>query len=316
MPGIPRQWLDSIVFLYPSEESARAGEHYGGTGFLLLVDPSPGVPVEASTGYFVTNAHVIEGGCRFVRINRHGRDADVFEVPEGWFLHPDGDDLAVAPVWPADSSLRLNAIPFGMAVTRDQLDTEQLGPGDEAFFIGRFVHRDGATSNTPTARFGAIAQVGGDPIFQKGRGFRQESVLVECHSLSGFSGSPVFAYRSANFRNATDIQDAVPGAEGVWVQGRYCQVFLLGVDWGSDNWTADVRDKRTDKPIDDQYVRASSGMAMVVPAWKLRGVLDHPDLVEIQQNREERFTKKKAQEDPAVMDSAEAPTPSMSDGKD
>ncbi len=62
VPGIPRQWLDAIVYLYPSEEAANSGAPYGGTGFLMTVDPAPGAACRLGHLYAVTNAHVIEGG--------------------------------------------------------------------------------------------------------------------------------------------------------------------------------------------------------------------------------------------------------------
>jgi hypothetical protein len=309
-------WLDGIVFIYPSEADALAGAPYGATGFLMQVNPSEGLPPAAGHLYIVTNAHVIESGGEFVRFNIKAGGVSVQQIPhDGWFLHPDGDDLALAPVGPPDALQTAN-VPFEMAATPDLFETQILGPGDEAFFIGRFVNRDGKSSNIPTARFGSIAQVGGDPIYQSGRGFRQDSILVECHSLSGFSGSPVFAYRAANIRTGANLVASThlrsAPDDSLWVHPQLAQVYLIGVDWGSDPWTADVRDKGTDKPVRNEYVRASSGMACVVPAWKLRGALDHPDLIEFRRVRENIWRSMSAEEEKAAMDSAippESPEP-------
>jgi hypothetical protein len=292
VPGVPRAWLDGIVYIYPSEAEARAGGPVGATGFLMSLDPSPGLPASVGHLYIVTNAHVFERGGRWVRFNLHEGGTDVQEIrTDGWFPHPDGDDLVLAPWGDTKGALKTSHVSFGMAATPDLFEEhQQLGPGDEAFFIGRFIHRDGKTENTPTARFGAIAQVGGDPIVQRDRnGFKQESILVECHSLSGFSGSPVFAYRSANIRSGQQITEMLGRDDDtdLWVAPQYARVYLLGVDWGSDPWMEDVRDKRTDSPVNNEYVRAPSGMAHVVPAWSLRGALDHPGLVELRGLREE-----------------------------
>jgi len=283
VPGIPRQWLDAIVYLYPSDEAADSGAPYGASGFLMTVDPAPGLPPASGHLYVVTNAHVIEGGCDVLRVNTHaGHHYTMPMSRDGWFLHPDGDDLALAPLGLNKALLRYTYVPFEMAVPKVIMDDGHLGIGDEAFFIGRYVYRDGRASNTPAARFGAIAQVGGDPIFQKERGFRQESILVEAHSLSGFSGSPVFAYRGARFAPA----EGDPNRASIIPQVG-TRVYLLGVDWGSDPWTADVLDKGTHEAVEPgQYVQASSGMSMIVPAWKLRGALDHPDLVRFREIRE------------------------------
>jgi hypothetical protein len=37
MPKIPERMLDNVFYLYGSEDEARAGKSFGGTGFLVLV---------------------------------------------------------------------------------------------------------------------------------------------------------------------------------------------------------------------------------------------------------------------------------------
>jgi Trypsin-like peptidase domain len=303
VPGIPKMWLDGVVFLYASEDDARAGVEFGGTGFLMCVDPSPGLNPAEPHVYVVTNAHVIEMG--FTVVRGTGSDGRIRTVPlaTAWVPHPDGDDVALAAVEMTDE-FRRTYVPFEMAVTPELFENEELSPGDEAFFIGRFVFRDGRSANTPTVRFGSIAQVGGDPILQKdrpsGRRF-QESFLVECHSLSGFSGSPVFAYRGARLKGGDDANSVVLAP---MVGNR---VYLLGIDWGSDPWTAPVLDSATDAPVQPgEYVKASSGMAAVVPAWKIRGVLDEDKLRDAREEREREMRMKDLEkgEGAANMDSA------------
>lgn len=303
MPGIPRLWLRSIVYLYASEADAHTGSPLGGTGFLMSMDPSPGLPMNRGHVYVVTAAHVIEGGCTIPRVNTQTGRARPHSIGK-WICHPDGDDVAVAALELA-ADMEHACVPFEMAVPPKIFDDERLSPGDEAFFIGRFAFRDGKTTNTPTVRFGSIAQIGGDPVRQERRsGVRyQESILVECHSLSGFSGSPVFAYRGAHIRG----DDNDPNTASIVPQVGN-RVYLLGVDWGSDPWTADVRDKSTGKRVEPrEYVSASSGMAMVVPAWKIQTILDDPCFVKARKEREDELRKKleSTDPDPAVMDSAE-----------
>jgi hypothetical protein len=296
VPGIPRTWLDSIIYLYPTVEAAMRSDAVGGTGFLMSLDPSPGLPPTAGHMYAVTNAHVIEGGNYVVRFS--GPDGQIQAIrvdPGSWRYHPDGDDLALATLLLPAEVARTSIVPFEMSVTPEVFEQEQLGPGDEAFFIGRFVYRDGGMRNTPTARFGAIAQVGGDPILQERTSGtrRQESLLVECHSLSGFSGSPVFAYRGARFD--TEVPDDPTGLKFMPQVGT--RVYLLGVDWGSDPWRANVLDAATNKPVTPKMrVEASSGMALVVPAWKLRGAMDDESLVEGRIARENAWREKVAHE--------------------
>jgi hypothetical protein len=52
--------MDTVFFLYPTEEDARAGTKYGGTGFLVGV-PSKRWPDEYYHIHGVSNWHVIAG---------------------------------------------------------------------------------------------------------------------------------------------------------------------------------------------------------------------------------------------------------------
>jgi hypothetical protein len=49
---------------------------------------------------------------------------------------------------------------------------------------------EGRQKNSPTARFGNIAQMPNEPVIIKR--FEQECFLVEARSIGGYSGSPVF----------------------------------------------------------------------------------------------------------------------------
>jgi hypothetical protein len=84
-----------------SEEDARRGEQYGGSGFLV------GIPFKDKPSwlhcYAVTNAHVIEGGYPVVRVSSSQPHAENKTVPipftqDNWIHHPGGDDIAIAPI--------------------------------------------------------------------------------------------------------------------------------------------------------------------------------------------------------------------------
>lgn len=70
-----------------------------------------------------------------------------------------------------------------------------IGPGDDVARLGRFITHDGRQRNKPLARFGNIAMMhdNAEPI-EIAPGRHQVGLLVECRSLSAFSGSPVFVY--------------------------------------------------------------------------------------------------------------------------
>jgi hypothetical protein len=68
-----------------------------------------------------------------------------------------------------------------------------VGPGDEVFMVGRFVSREGKEKNTPAVRFGSLAMVPRES-FGEEQVSSGEHFLVNCRSIFGYSGSPVFVF--------------------------------------------------------------------------------------------------------------------------
>ncbi len=277
MPRIRDTYLDCVIYLYPDARSAEAGERVGGSGFLVGI-MSEGLPTDFVFLYAITNRHVIERGSRVLRMKPRDGGIDVLDLDErSWVYHPDGDDLAACLV-----SFDPKAYKFSFVWRRDFVDKNlvadmNIGPGDEAFLVGRFINHEGRQQNLPTARFGCIAQMPNEPIVQD-TGFRQESFLVEVRSIGGYSGSPVFVFiPPASLREG--IKDWVPlkimRGHGPW---------LLGVDWGHINDWEPIRNERGE-PVNQtapkaQHVKMNTGMAAVVPAWKLAELLDSGPLAE------------------------------------
>jgi hypothetical protein len=145
--------------------------------------------------------------------------------------------------------------------------------------LGRFLGHDGADENKPAARFGHLAMGTTVPI-EHPWGFRQESFLVECRSVTGYSGSAVFIYRSQTTLTAGLV---ALGAD----RGKPSLPRLLGVDWGNLD-----RVGRTEYAIDwaEADPAASfprrSGMLGAVPAWRLAELLDTPEVRDVRRNEE------------------------------
>jgi hypothetical protein len=122
-----------------------------------------------------------------------------------------------------------------------------------------------------------------EPIRQRHRARDQESFLVDMRSHPGFSGSPVIVYyEEPGWRNVPppppDIPDD-PQAYAKWqvdrlaerdMSGMMGRQWLLGIDWGQLPVAEDVYDSAEQK----LGQRPSSGMAAVVPAWKIRDVVE------------------------------------------
>lgn len=287
VPRIHDQITECGIYLYHSVEHAEAGDPYGASGFLVGLPFKDTPPNTWSHCYAVTNAHVIDGGCLVVRVNINHPKASTMAIPltkEDWIYHPDGDDIAIASISLDKYIHRFQFIsPVSVSdgsffVSKEFHDKFALGIGDEAFMIGRFMARDESGGNAPIARFGHIASSKIETIRQGGRAdFPQESYLVEVHSISGFSGSPVFVSLPTIRVNpipAPDLQKMpLDSIFRNLARALDHRIYLLGVDWGH---------------LDEAQF---PGMAGVVPAWKLTELLNCPKVLEMQNEEEKRIAK-------------------------
>jgi len=285
---IPNSFLDSAIYIYPSEEAARNGSGVGASGFVVCTEDEAG---NTKDYYAVTNAHVIEGIARnagqrvALRVNRHDGSAEVVATNiDEWTPHPSGDDVAICKVSPTHEwkfthfsestflkpeylhdQISLDTPPkavIPISKTDDEekwQEVHKIGVGDDVVVIGRYAQHPGRDRNIPAVRFGHISMVPIDPVEQADRnGFMQESILVECQSISGLSGSPVISQTRLDHLEKTPTSSST----------RYDQmVLLVGVDWGHFDLKGEIAE------IPSSTVRVPSGMMCVVPAWKISEIL-------------------------------------------
>jgi hypothetical protein len=107
-----------------------------------------------------------------------------------------------------------------------------------------------------------------EPILNSNTGLSQESILIETHSITGHSGSPVFVQRKP--------MTAVPGLP---VLPMFHREWFLGIDWGHISHSEDVVDEGGKRHPDGWRVKSNSAIAAVVPAWKLVDLLNVRQLV-------------------------------------
>jgi hypothetical protein len=264
LPRIDDAVLDCAIYLYRSVDDAMQGEEIGGSGFLLSV-PSI-IPEDAAQGLSyavcVTNRHVVELGATVVRLNQRERTGTcVADFNEShWVYHPHGADLAVTTIPVDEMGAHYRRISHTSLLTREMMAELNIGVGDDVFLVGRFVSHDGGQENSPTARFGNIAQMPGQPL--RGEcGTEQESYLIECRSIGGFSGSPVFVHIPPfSWRPDNTIHT------------HYFGPALLGVDWCHTFYPEPVMDS-SGREL-DSYVQSHSGLMGVVPSWKLAELIE------------------------------------------
>jgi hypothetical protein len=314
VPRIADAVLDCAIYLYRSEKDASKGESSGGSGFLVgvLFEEEWTASPSLHHIYAVTNAHVIEDGFPIVRINT--KDGQTHSIPlrqDDWTPHPAGDDVAVAPI-ELDKDIhqfKYMDVSGGELFMTDKIATQvALGPGDEVFMIGRLLIRETDRQfNAPIARFGHIAASFPELIDQGPRrdNFKQQSFLIEAHSIGGLSGSPVFVWIPA------DRQHMPTNAE---LRSRYKRLayrmeveeYFLGIDWG--HFPSEYeRVYRGAKLSDtDYWTPSNSGYAGVVPAWKLEELLHFGPLREKRLEKEKRVTTRRRRG--PVLDTKRSPT--------
>lgn len=260
--GIDPKYLQATIYLYPSASAARDGVSVGGSGFILgVMSPDSSLICR----YAVTNKHVIDGGCKVIRTNMPDGSLRIVETaPEAWTCALD-DDLAVAEFdGPAAGCIVMDEV----FLEEDcKIDGWPIFPGDEVFLYGRLVTHDGQQRNRPVVRFGNISMLpdGDSPVKVGER--EQVAFLVECRSLSGFSGSPAFVHLAQP--RLTEQRGWIPSG-----------LRFLGVDCAHIPFWSQARESpRIDAPrISETFVETNTGISVVIPAWRLRALINDDTL--------------------------------------
>lgn len=287
MPRIPDEVLDSVFFMYRQTDDADQGINACGTGFLVAY-PSEHHSLNGLLHFYVvSNVHVVIDA-PVVRINRRdgstqsfGNDSDEWEKDEH-------TDVAVLPLeinWP---EYELHFLGRDFFNDKDFVKEFDIGLGDDVFMVGYFQDHGGIQErNTPFVRFGHISMV---PPNMDGQHKKDISYCVDMRSRAGFSGSPVFVYRTPG----SNIKEGVETRQGDFYTPGFMR--LLGIDWGSfpEIWK-----------IDGKMVNAEgiSGLAVVTPAWDILRVLDREVFVKQRKEAEKHMSSPTIQEDSVGEDS-------------
>ncbi len=274
------KWImDIVFFLYPSEADAKSGTEYGGTGFLIAV-PSKRWPNDYYHIHGVSNWHVISGdtGAATIRLNRRDEpskpDVLSFDPSEWTFSGLKTPDIAISP--PLDLNLgvhKAEAIGLDSFLTPEAETSADINAADDVFMIGRFVDYDGVETNVPSFRFGNISII--DAKIKQERDYTGRSIVVDMHSRTGYSGSPVFVYRTPGSVFAPNLD----------LLTSWHFIRFLGIHWGQfpEEWELKTKDKgamaSSSMITDGKYVQGLSGMSCVIPAADIVSLLNHPELV-------------------------------------
>jgi hypothetical protein len=298
VPPIPNQYLDSVVFLYPDVAAAERRADSGGSGFIASWPDGAKDPAFRSL-YIVTNRHVAEKA-HAVRLEKSwGRGADVLATPyEGWWHHPDGDDVSVFPLELSfEQQFYYSAIPFTRFMHQGSKETGWLGPGEDVFLLGRHIDRKGFQVDSPIARFGHIAA---PPLMVRNdlRGLDQLSYLVEVLSRSGYSGSPAIVFRlqlEIPHVGGPQLSIGEPRPRAKSQAGTPGEPVLLGINWGHLHESVPVYQPGGERAAEKFYVQQNTGLAAVVPAWRITEILENEDLAETREEGRKRRKREAAE---------------------
>lgn len=254
------EFRESVCFIYAT---INEQEKPVGTAFFVSM---PIGDTGRETVMLVTALHVIaniqqKSDDQKVRLRVNTKDGSYrfVEIDASLWHRPDQSeeivDLAFFPwLHVMDPDFDNRAIPIGFAATRDVMEAEQLGVGNEVAFAGLFVNHHGKLRNEPIVRFGNISAMPDEPV-----AFRSAEItayLVESRSVGGLSGSPVWV-DTGEWRNVNGVlQRRGPGSTAG---------YLLGIMNG--HWDARIDSTAMDDSPPVEFV--NMGVAVVTPVDKL-----------------------------------------------
>src|SRR5208283_4607720 len=189
--------------------------------------------------------------------------------------------------------------------------------------------------NSPSVRYGNIAMMNKETIWNKYLQVEQESFLVETRSLPGYSGSAVLLWspcamfdmsqrrfgrdrQLADLSKPVQLSDFITDKQDMLAHIAAKGPYLLGIDWCHLQSKAYVVvDRRSDGSDvlhpNRWFVRQNAGMAGVIPAWKILDVLKCEELMEQRRKETERMNR---DADGVSLDVAEEPLQTTKQGFD
>ncbi len=284
--------LKCVVFIgLPRGDDLAVKPILGGTGFFVDV---PSADRRFYTTYLVTARHIaekIEGRVAIVRMNAAGGGLLHFRIkPEiRWWRHPETPDLVDAAVIPWKPGLVADykvLRPDEWFLTEKIIKDRDLGPADEVFLVGLFTRMSGEQKNIPIVRSGNIAMMPDEMVpgitGPHGESVTSDAYLIELRSIGGISGSPVFIRETLNLGIVEDATQKPAKIHGLG------SPYFLGLAHGHWSIPPENRNDADIQTIGDKKDRINVGIAVVVPAKKILEVLNHPELIQMRKEAEEK----------------------------
>jgi hypothetical protein len=303
MPALPPVYLNSVFYLLGASKN---GPIPMGSGVLVGVSGRGGV--SGLHIYAVTARHVLNAS-NSMQINTFdGYSRPIPVNMDEWTYVEDREDLAVFDLTEEidEKTDNISVLPYELFLKETDIGEYGINPGEEGFMVGLFSPHPGEKRNLPAPRFGCLSMLASErePIKQEQRDLGTTLVrpafVFEIHSRPGFSGSPVYIYRTPT----TNLAQLSP--DGSWNLSTYKNLFLrlLGIHVGQFREPAEVAKAEGYGPqpiLDGDNAYLPSSMTIVVPA---KQILELLDMKKLKDQREAR--DKSAKPSSMVQESAVA----------
>ena len=274
--------LNSTFLLYKTKEDAEREVDPQGTGFFVAV-PFRNDPKSYHL-HGVTNWHVainyLPAPC--IRINTFCGKGKVLDFdPSEWVCEEDSYDIAISPPLLLNPKLEIfSPLGLDLFMSPEEELRDEIGPCDDVFMTGLFVDDIRDAYHSPAFRFGHISLMNAQVLQETG--YMGRSIMLDMNSRSGFSGSPVFVFRTLG---SHFIEQAQPG-QVLTGGGHYMK--LLGIHWGQvkEKWeVANIskgeissKEAKDFLKLEGRVILGLSGMTYVIPAACIREILNLPEL--------------------------------------
>lgn len=332
MPRLNPFFPSTVFFLFGRHPGS--GETIGPLGTGVIV----GVPTVWESGVFnprhvrhfyaVTCQHVAPDGASIIRINTTDDRSRLIEFePHEWQFIPSSDDLAAIDITDQLSdSDDVRSVPVDLLATHEFMANVEFGLGEDGFMLGLFGDLPGKDKNMVAARFGNVGLLADEAeLIEQGNKNARPSHLFDMRSRPGFSGSPVFVYRTpdSDLRNITygpremrtsreSFSQRVAEMRQAHDLRQNTFLRLLGIH------SAQYHDKVKAYKIatrnrsaeigengirDGDTLRIPNSMCVVVPAWQISKLLCLPIFSAQRHKREEMDSESNSPEPESVVPS-------------
>ena len=223
MPRMPDSFLDSVVFIFETEEDAQRGENVCGSGVVVVGVPAaiPQKPLKTPWHhlYIVTSDHILKalhsppvirfntrsGGIRVDIAPLHEWERDTAWDVAAVHLRGAMSDMTIDACWMSTAELMLSE-----EMSRHPM--RDVGVGDDVICIGSLQYEGMVpyARNNPFVIDGMISRMPRQGDYDAAMNKQLDSIAVDMRGRRGLSGSPVFVYRTPLTNIKLQVDETMP----------------------------------------------------------------------------------------------------------